>query len=347
MTCSYSAQQLADRFQLEVVGRSDVMVRGVEALGLAGPSQVSFLANKKYKDQVPVSKAGIVIVSCSYDGGRGDATTLLLARNPDKTFGDVAELFAPLPRTYAEGVHPSAVVASSAELGRNVSVGPHCVVEEGAILGDGCVLVAQCYIGHHAKLGCDCRMYPMASVREECVVGDRVIMHNGAVVGSDGFGYAVNEDGSRTKIRQLGIVEVGDDVEIGANTTIDRARFGKTAIGRGVKIDNLVQIGHNAVIEDHVVIVSQVGISGSTVVGAHAVLAGQAGIAGHLHIGKGAIIGGQSAIIQDVPAGKFMFGSPAVERSKAMRNHVLTQRLGEMVKKINALEKALMKIKER
>jgi UDP-3-O-[3-hydroxymyristoyl] glucosamine N-acyltransferase len=203
---------------------------------------------------------------------------------------------------------------------------------------------ANCHIGYKSVIGRDCFFYPLVSVREFTEIGDRVIIHNGAVIGSDGFGYAVQEDGSRTKIPQIGKVVLEDDVEIGANSAIDRARFGKTCIGRGTKIDNLVQVAHNVVIGEHSVLCGQAGVSGSTTIGSRVILAGQAGLAGHLEVGDGAIIGAQAGVMKDVPPKEFVMGSPAMPHLQAKKIIASTLTLPRLKEKIRELEERLAKL---
>jgi UDP-3-O-[3-hydroxymyristoyl] glucosamine N-acyltransferase len=235
-------------------------------------------------------------------------------------------------------VHPQAWVSPEAKLGAEVSVGAFAVVEAGADIGDGTTLYPQTYVGHGAKLGRDCLLYPLASIRERCVLGDRVILHNGAVIGSDGFGYTVDAQGVRTKIPQTGIVVLEDDVEIGANATIDRARFGETRVGKGTKVDNLVQIAHNCVIGDHSVLCSQVGLAGTTTLGRHVICAGQAGLAGHLTIGDGAVIGAQAGVPKDLPGGQMYLGAPAVPRLEFGKSLAHVASLPKLKDKLKELE---------
>jgi UDP-3-O-[3-hydroxymyristoyl] glucosamine N-acyltransferase len=232
-------------------------------------------------------------------------------------------------------------------LGRDVSVGPHCVLESGVKVGDRSILYAGCYLGHGVTIGSDTKLYPHVTVREYCQIGSRNIIHSGTVVGSDGFGYTVDEKGVRTKIPQIGIVVIGDDVEIGANVTVDRARFGKTCIGNGVKIDNLVQIAHNVVIGEHAVIVAQVGIAGSAEIGAHSVLAGQAGVAGHVTVGEWVVVGGQAAVTKDVPPKMFVSGYPAMPHEKATRIHAHVMRLPQLKERVIELEKRLQALEQK
>jgi UDP-3-O-[3-hydroxymyristoyl] glucosamine N-acyltransferase len=210
-------------------------------------------------------------------------------------------------------------------------------VEEGVVIGADTVIMPNCYLGYKTRIGEDCLLYPLVSTREFTEIGNRVIIHNGTVVGSDGFGYAVQDDGSRTKIPQIGKVVIEDDVELGANVAIDRARFGKTKVGKGSKIDNLVQIAHNVVIGEHSVMCGQSGISGSTTVGSHCILAGQAGLAGHLEVGNGAIIGAQAGVMKNVSDKDFVIGSPAMphlQYKKMVANTILLPKLKERIKQL-------------
>jgi len=213
------------------------------------------------------------------------------------------------------------------------------VIEDGVVIGDHTVIEANCVIGYKSTIGANCHFYPLVSLREFTEVGHNVIIHNGTVVGSDGFGYAVQEDGSRTKIPQIGKVVIEDDVELGANVAIDRARFGKTRIGKGTKIDNLVQVAHNVVVGEHSVMCGQVGISGSSTIGSRVILAGQAGLAGHLEVGDGAIVGAQAGVMRDVPPKDFVIGSPAMthlQAKKVIAGTVTLPKLKEKVKKLEA-----------
>jgi len=282
--------ELAARLDAELEGDASAPVTGVADLKAARAGQVSFAGHPKYLPAVAASGATAVIVpkAAQVEAPR---PALLRVADADAAFAAACALFAPEPVIQPRGVHPQAWVSPEAKLGAEVSVGAFAVVEAGADIGDGTTLYPQTYVGHGAKLGRDCLLYPLASIRERCVLGDRVILHNGAVIGSDGFGYTVDAQGVRTKIPQTGIVVLEDDVEIGANATIDRARFGETRVGKGTKVDNLVQIAHNCVIGDHSVLCSQVGLAGTATLGRHVSCAGQAGLAGPLTIGDGAVIG--------------------------------------------------------
>ena len=325
-------------------GDGQIEVFGVAGICEAEAGEVSFIANPKYAVEAAKTRATAVIVS--EDWNAESPVALIRASNPDAAFAKAAMLFytpVPLPE---EGIHPSAVVAEDVEMGEGVRIGPLCVVESGVKIGAGTIISAQCYIGHQVQIGKNSKLYPQVSIREAAVVGNRTIIHNGTVVGSDGFGYSVDEKGIRTKVPQIGIVQIGDDVEIGANVTIDRARFGKTQIGNGVKIDNLVQIAHNVVIGDHAVIVAQVGIAGSTTVGEKVIIAGQVGIAGHLTIGAGSIIGARAVVFKDVPPSEYILGNPGMSAAKYKRSQAGVMLLPKLKKRLAALEKKVAFLQE-
>jgi UDP-3-O-[3-hydroxymyristoyl] glucosamine N-acyltransferase len=235
------------------------------------------------------------------------------------------------------------VVADDAVLGEGVSIGPQCVIESGVRIGDRTVIGPGCCLGQATSVGSDCRFHALVSTREGTRIGDRVIIHNGAVIGSDGFGY-VREDSGWKKIPQLGIVVIGDDVEIGANVTIDRARFGQTVIENGVKIDNLVQIAHNVVVGENTAMAAQVGIAGSAIIGKNTQFGGQSGAAGHLEVGDGAIVAGRGGVTKDVPAGAIVSDFPAIPHGQARKMHAHIKRLPDLKKKVDAMERRLAEL---
>jgi UDP-3-O-[3-hydroxymyristoyl] glucosamine N-acyltransferase len=335
-------QDIAEKLGAGVEGPVNIEINSVAGLREARSGEISFLSNKKYASLVASSKASAIIVPEEWDGEA--KATLIRMSNPDAAFAKVAEWFAPPPVVPVSGVHPSAVIADDVELGEGHSIGPNVVIESGAKLGANVTIMAGVYIGQGVTLGNDCYIHANATIREYSRIGNGFILHSGAVIGSDGFGYSVDEKGMRTKIPQIGIVVIGDDVEIGACVTVDRARFGQTRICNGAKIDNLVQIAHNVVIGESAVIVSQVGISGSTIVGAKAILAGKVGVAGHLHIGDGAIIGGKAGVTKDVPAGQYMYGFPAIPFKDASRQRAHVSRLPQLKARVDELEARLDKL---
>ncbi len=342
---SLTVSEIAARLDASFDGDGECAIAGVAGIRDAVHGDITFVSNPRYAAAAAGTRASAILVPMDWD--RPCPAIPLRVEAPDAAFARVTAWFAPPPVEAPAGIHPSAVVDAGAEIGADARIGPHCVVEPGARLGDRVVLMAGCYVGHGSVVGDDVTLYPHVTLRERVRLGSRVIVHNGAVIGSDGFGYTVDERGVRKKIPQLGTVQVGDDVEIGANTTIDRARFGKTVIGNGVKIDNLVQVAHNVVIGDHAVIVAQVGIAGSTFVGGRAVLAGQAGVAGHLVVGEGAIVGGQAGVTKSVAAGAFVSGYPAAEHHKATRVHAHLMRLPELKERVDRLEARLARLEQK
>lgn len=326
----------------KVTGDGKTVIRAVNGLREAGPGDITFLANTKYAPLLATTKASAVIVA---DGTPSPIPTLSV-RNPDLAFGLVAQHLAGADRRPPAGVHPTAVVAPTAVLGRNVTVGAGTVVEAGASVGDNTVLYPQVYVGADASIGPDALLYPQVVVRERCRLGARVILHSGTVVGSDGFGYATDK-GVHHKIPQVGIVVIEDDVELGANVTIDRARFGRTVIGKGTKIDNLVQIGHNVVLGQGCLLVSQSGIAGSTRVGNYVMMAGQTGVVGHLEIGDQAIITAQSGITKDVPPRAIVSGSPAGDRRTHLKELAALSKLPGALQEIRKLRQEIEELRKR
>lgn len=337
--------EIAEKLNGSLEGDGDTEIRGIASLGDAETGDLSFVANPKYARDAARTGASAVLVSREWR--EPCPAVLIRVDNPDAAFAEIAPHFARPPVQPLPGIHPTAVVAEDCDIGKEVRMGPYCVVESGAKIGDHTVIFAGCYIGHGAEIGTHNRLYSGVHIREYSQLGDRVIIHNGTVVGSDGFGYKVDEQGVRHKIPQVGIVVIKDDVEIGANVTIDRARFGRTIIGKGVKIDNLVQVAHNVVVGDHSVLCGQAGISGSTHLGRHVLAGGQAGFVGHLHIGDGAMIGAQAGVIKDVPTKEFVSGYPAMPHKKAMHIQAHANRLPELKARIKALEARLEKCEER
>ncbi len=318
-------------------GDASLPIRGVGGLEDAGPDQLSFLGNAKYLRIAERSHAGAILVP---SGTRliSRQGALVIVENPSKAFADACALFAPPPLPAVQGIHPRAIVAETAEIGAGAAVGPGAVIEAGAVIGAGTRIGANTYIGHEARLGERCVLYPNVTVRERCLIGNDVILHSGAVIGADGFGFDLGAEGA-VKIPQTGTVRLDDRVEVGANTTIDRARFGQTWIQEGVKIDNLVMIAHNVVVGKHSVIVSQAGISGSTVIGERVIIAGQAGLVGHIRIGDRAVITAQAGVSKDVPSGEMVSGHHARPTREAHRIEALVRRLPEIVERLAALER--------
>lgn len=321
-------------------GNTTETMKGIASLGAARPGDLSFLGNPKYKPEVAATAASIVLLPLDYVGEPKPNQLFLLLEKPSRGLAllcaRLEQMLWPKP---TPGIHPSAVIAPDVQIPTSATIGPLCVIESGSVIGERTHLQAQAFIGRKAQIGSDCWLMTGAKVTTECVLGDRVLLHAGAVVGSDGFGYEFVK-GRHEKIPQVGRVVIHNDVEIGANATLDRARFSETIIGEGTKIDNLVQVGHNVIVGKHCLICSQVGISGSSTIEDYVVLGGQAGIAGHLTIGRGCKVDGQTGVNSTLEPGTSVKGSPCLPYSLEQRVNVLRKRLPELFKRVDALEEA-------
>lgn len=342
MQVSFTVTDIADITQPKATrGATTETIRGLAGLSDAEPGDLSFLGSAKYKTEVKTSRASVLLLPPDFAGQPGSNQLFLLVENPSVA---LARLCARIEHSLwpkpAPGVHPTASIAPGAKIARTATVGPLCVVESGALVGEHAHLQAHVFVGANAIIGDNNWLMPGVVVGAECQLGRRVRLQPGVVIGSDGFGYEFI-DGRHEKIPQVGSVVIGDDVEIGANSTLDRARFSRTLIGEGTKIDNLVQIGHNVVIGRHCMLCAQVGISGSTKIEDYVVLGGQAGVGGHITIGKRAKAGGQAGITSDVPAGSFVNGTPAIPYLLERRIAVLQQKLPALFKRVDALEAQL------
>ncbi len=333
----FTLQELAMTSGGELVGDPTLKITGAASLAEATAGEISFFANRKYVGILRKTRASALFVPPDF--AESISAAQIRVANPAKAFEQVVLKLAPKPVTFAPGIHPSAIVDPSVQLGERVSIQPHAVIEAGARIGDDTIIGAGTYIGHDAVIGPACLIYPRVTVRERSRIGSRTIIHSGAVIGADGFGFEM-VDGRQEKIQQLGIVQIDDDVEIGANTTIDRARFGRTWIQQGVKIDNLVQIAHNVVIGRNSVIVAQTGISGSTRVGERVTMAGQVGIVGHVEIADGSVIAAQSGVSKSVPGGVW-FGYPAGPINEVKQQIAWIHRLGKLFARVKEIEKKL------
>ncbi|HWZ44180.1 MAG TPA: UDP-3-O-(3-hydroxymyristoyl)glucosamine N-acyltransferase [Candidatus Saccharimonadales bacterium] len=312
---------------------ADADIHGVAAIESAAPGEITFLANPKYTAAAHTTRASAIIADEAFSG---PATPLLRTKNPHYAYLRAVALFYHPPE-YDAGIHPSAIVHPSARLGKNVSIGPYVVIDADVEIGGDCTLVSHVAIYRGVKIGRNFFAHSHVSVREHCRIGDNVILHNGVVVGSDGFGFAKDDGGRWQKIHQAGRVVIEDDVEVQANSCIDRATLGETRIGRGTKIDNLVQIGHNCTVGENNMICAQVGAAGSTRLGNNVILAGQVGIAGHCSIGDSAILTAQSGVSHDVEAGQMLSGSPAFDNRQWLRSVAAFSRLPEFVKAVRAV----------
>ena len=329
--------ELAAALGLVCEGGTDPLIEGAAGIESAGPAQITFVDHPRFARHLAASRAAAVILR----PGVPCVLPCLRADDPHAAFAAVLARFAPRrDRVFPPGVHPTAVVDPTAELGEGVAIGPYAVVGAGARLGDRCALGPHVVIGPDALLGADCTLYAHAIVREECVLGAEVIVHSGAIVGSDGFGFLPGPDGLR-KIPQIGRVVLEDRVEVGANACVDRAQTDVTRVGRGSKLDNLVQVGHNVTIGRDCALSAQTGVSGSSVVGDRVVMGGQTGVADHLRVGNDVKVGAQSGVDRDVADGQVIFGYPATEKRRAYRIIALTHRLPEIAARLRRVEVAL------
>jgi UDP-3-O-[3-hydroxymyristoyl] glucosamine N-acyltransferase len=309
-------------------GSPDTEICDVAGIEEAGPGQVTFVSNVKYRSAAKTTRASAVIVDEDFPA---IPAAMLRTKNPYYAWAKAVELFHPAPR-YAPGIHPTAVVHPTAKIGKNAHLGPYVVVDEGAEIGDDAVLLAHVVIYRGAKIGNRFFAHAHAVVRESCRLGDNVVLQNGAVVGSDGFGFAKDNSGHWYKIVQSGGVVVDDDVEIQANACIDRASIGETHIGSGSKLDNMVHVGHSCTIGRDTLLCAQVGLAGTTDVGNNVILAGQVGVSGHVKIGDGAIAIAQSGIPHDVAPGAMVSGAPAIDHKLWLKCCAAYPRLPELVK---------------
>lgn len=323
-------------------GDSGIEIHRVARIESAGPGDLTFLANPKYAGALAVTKASAVIAA----EATGAPCAVIRSAWPYLTFARAAQVLSPDHRP-EPGVHALAAIAKDAEVDPSATVGPFAVVSSGARVGARTIVHPHVVIGAGAVVGPDCVLHAHVSIRERCTLGARVIVQDGAVIGSDGYGFAQRPDGSHEKIPQTGPVVIEDDVEIGANTTIDRPAVGETRIQAGTKIDNLVQVGHGVTIGRHVLLAAQVGIAGSTVIGDHVIFGGQVGVGGHLTIGDRVKAVGQSGITNSVAADTFVSGYPAIENGEWRRSSAVFRKLPEMRRQLRDLESRLAAIEEK
>jgi UDP-3-O-[3-hydroxymyristoyl] glucosamine N-acyltransferase len=337
-----TVSDIAAQVQGRVQGDGAAVIRGVAGLTEAGAADLAFVRDARNADaaeQFKQSKAGAVLVP---KGFVSNGRTVIEVDNPIAAFAHVLGLVARETQHRPDGVSAGAHIDPSAKLGQNVRIGPGCVVEKDAVIGDGACLVAQVYVGARSRVGDNTVLYPQVVLREDVTVGRNCILHPGAVIGADGYGFFF-AGGRHNKIPHVGGVRIEDDVEIGANTCVDRAMTGLTVVGRGTKIDNLVQVAHNVQIGPLCLLVSQAGVAGSSRLGTGVVLAGQVGVADHVTIGDGAKLGAQSGVAKDVPAGQEYFGAPAQPVGDAMRQLLSLRRLPELLREFKKLKETMGK----
>ncbi|MCI0707698.1 MAG: UDP-3-O-(3-hydroxymyristoyl)glucosamine N-acyltransferase [Ignavibacteriae bacterium] len=346
--------EIASWLNGEVVGDSTKDITRVAKIEEARAGELTFLANPKYERFLSSTKASVVLVSkaqqldLAHGKDANGAPAFIRVEDPYIGFLRVLDLLTPKVDPFPEGIHPSAIIAKSAKLGKNVVLGANVVVDEGAVIGDETKISHGCIIGKSVQIGAGCLLYPRVTVYHQCRIGSRVIIHSGTVIGSDGFGWAPKPDGTYEKIPQLGIVIVEDDVSIGANCCIDRATVGETVIKRGVKLDNLIQIAHNCTVGEDTVIAAQTGLAGSTKIGKHNMIGGQVGFAGHMEMADNSIFLAQSGVTKSfTQPGQMYTGYPAKEVKKSRRIEAALRSLPELAREFEELKKKVAQLFEK
>lgn len=339
-----SLKELADLCSARIEGGdpSETIYSAADVTS-AQKGQVTQLTNAKYARYFKDSKASACFIAEGFKADEVPAdTALLICPDPEMSFLKAVERLHPA-RSYSNQIADQAVIDVTAKLGQNLFIGPYAVIGENTEIGDFTAILPGVYIGNNVKIGQNCRIHPYAVIYDNCVLGDNVIVHSGAIIGADGFGYKFRNN-AHIKVPQVGNVVIGDNVEIGANTCIDRGALGSTTIGSGSKIDNLVQIGHNNKIGNHVIMCGLTGVSGSCNIGDYAILAGSSGIADHVNIGQGAVVMARSGVAGNVDAGAQVFGSPAKDKKTAYKEQIAISRLPDLIKKVKELEEKLLKL---
>jgi len=343
----YTLAELATMTQSTLIGNPEHCITGVDALDSAGPHDASFLANPRYHSLLKNSDAGVICVDrkAPLESGKN----LLVSDDPSVSFQRIMRAFFCPDENLSGfiGIHPTAVIHPSAKIGREVQIGPFVVIDQNAVIGDNTRLSVFVSVGPGVQIGSDCHLHPHVTIREGCIIGNRVIIQPGAVIGSCGFGFSTNAKGEHAKLEQLGIVLIEDDVEIGANSAIDRARFKTTRISQGTKVDNLVQIGHNTQIGPHNLIVSQTGIAGSVKTGRNVIFGGQTGIVGHIEIADQVIIASRGGVSKSMTKAGRYAGVPVQPLAEHNRQQVHLRKIEEYVKHIQNLEERLKRLEEK
>ena len=339
----FTAEMIAGLISGEVVGDKNAAVHTVSSIEDGKAGGLAYLSNPKYEQYLYTTQCSIVLVDKSFEPKQEVAATMIKVDNVGACVLQLLQMYQAM-KPQKSGVSARASISEKATIGQNCYIGDFAVIEAGAVVGDGAKIYPHCYVGDNVKVGEGTTLYPRVTIYEGCAVGNRCIIHAGAVIGADGFGFAPNAAGGFDKIPQLGNVIIEDDVEIGANTCIDRAKTDSTIIRRGVKLDNLIQIGHNVQIGENTVSSAQTGIAGTSKVGKNCFLAGQVGIADHITVGNFVKIGSQSGIDRDVPDGEVRFGSPALKGMGYYRSFAVFKELPEMARQLRSLEKQVAEL---
>jgi UDP-3-O-[3-hydroxymyristoyl] glucosamine N-acyltransferase len=342
----FNAAALAGFLKGEVIGDPETKINTVAKIEEGHPGALSFLANPKYEQYLYTTKSSIVLVNMNFVPTASVSATLIKVENAYEAFASLLQL-ADQARPRKKGVHPTAVIEPTATIGRDVYIGPYVYIGENCHLGDECSVYPHVYIGDNTKIGGKCTMFPGVKIYHDCILGNNCVIHAGSVIGSDGFGFAPQSETEFMKIPQVGNVVIEDNVEIGANVAIDRATMGSTIIRKGVKLDNLIQIGHNVEIGENTVMAGQTGVAGSSKIGRNCMFGGQVGISGHLKIADGTKIGAQAGIPGDVKKeNTILLGSPAIEHRNFLRSSVAFRQLPDLKTKLEELEREVGKLKK-
>jgi UDP-3-O-[3-hydroxymyristoyl] glucosamine N-acyltransferase len=336
-------REIAERLNCALEGDPEIEILGVDRIETASPQMLTFVANRKYLSKLKETRAGAVIADYTVEC---NGKNVLRHTNPYLTYARALELFYSQyrPRPF---ISSGARIAESARIGKNVFIGPFVYIDEDVEIGEGCYVFPGAVIYRNVKIGMDCVIHSNVSIREGVQIGNRVLIKNGAVLGSDGFGFAKQEDGQHYKIIQTGDIFIEDDVEIGANTTIDRPAIGETRIRRGAKIDNLVQLGHSCDVGENSILCAQVGLAGSTKIGKNVILSGQVGVAGHLEIGDNAIATAQTGIPNSVKENSFVSGYPAIDNRNWLKSSAVFQRLPDLLRDLQALQSKVAELEKK
>ena len=340
----FSAKQIAEYIQGIVVGDENTMVHTFAKIEEGVPGAISFLSNPKYTHYIYDTQSSIVLVNKDFVPEQEVKTTLIKVDNAYESLAKLLTLYE-MSKPKNTGVDPLAYIAPTAKVGKNVYIAPFACVGDGAEVGDNTSLHPHAVVGSHAKVGNNCTLYPHATIYHDCRVGNNCVLHAGSVIGADGFGFAPSSEGYE-KIPQIGIVIVEDNVEIGANTCVDRATMGATIIRKGVKLDNLIQIAHNVEVGSHTVMASQVGVAGSTKVGEWCMFGGQTGLAGHIKVGNRVNLGAQSGVPGNIKDGQSLMGTPCIDVKNYFKSSVHFKNLPDMAAQLNSLKREIEELKK-
>lgn len=344
----FSVKQIAAILEAEIEGNADVVVNRPSKIEEGGEGSITFLANPKYEEYIYTTTASVVVVDKKFEIKKPVQATLLRVDEVYQAFAGLLSFYDQTIQNRPVGISPQAFIHPEAEIGEDVAIGRFVTVEKGAVVQSGAVLFDHVFVGSSAKIGAHTVLFPGVRLMHQCIIGKHCIVHANVVVGSDGFGFAPNEKGVYQKVPQVGNVIIEDHVEIGANTTIDRATMGSTVIRQGVKLDNLVQIGHNVEVGPHTVIAAQTGVAGSTKIGSHCRIGGQVGFAGHISIADGTQIQAQSGISKTIKTGgQAFFGSPAIGYKDYIRAYGVFKKLPDIYRQLYRLEQEVKELKER